>query len=177
MQFTAISDVELLHESGRCVPSAQRPTLLLCRLCQELRCGQKSFGRGHGCLRYKERKEKKKKKNVCFVCHSFLSLSLCCLSDQKLRNFDLAVQNKHGIKLGIRDFLIMPVQRVPRYILLLKDILKHTETTHRDYQDLKDAMAMLQVCLLHFVLPLLTLWTLGRSLQCIWIQRLNARRL
>ncbi len=31
-----------------------------------------------------------------------------------LAAFDVAVQKKHGIKLGIRDFLIMPVQRVPR---------------------------------------------------------------
>ncbi len=52
----------------------------------------------------------------------------------KLANFDRAVQAKHGIKLGIRDFLIMPVQRVPRYILLLKDILKHTPVAHADHK-------------------------------------------
>jgi hypothetical protein len=39
-----------------------------------------------------------------------------------LAAFDVAVQKKHGTKLGIRDFLIMPVQRVPRYILLLKGV-------------------------------------------------------
>lgn len=66
-----------------------------------------------------------------------------------LNAFDQAVQKKHGIKLGIRDFLIMPVQRVPRYILLLKDILKQTEPSHPDYEDVKLAMAKLQEFTVH----------------------------
>lgn len=40
---------------------------------------------------------------------------------------------------GIRDFLIMPVQRIPRYILLLKQLVSNTWTTHSDFHDLNDA--------------------------------------
>jgi len=40
---------------------------------------------------------------------------------------------------GIDDFLIMPVQRIPRYSLLLKELLKNTEEKHRDYGYIKQA--------------------------------------
>ncbi|ELP85970.1 Rho/RAC guanine nucleotide exchange factor, putative [Entamoeba invadens IP1] len=36
-------------------------------------------------------------------------------------------------KLDVRGFLIMPVQRLPRYNLLLTDLLKNTPQTHTDY--------------------------------------------
>lgn len=35
--------------------------------------------------------------------------------------------------LDLESFLIKPLQRVTKYPLLLKEILKHTETTHPDY--------------------------------------------
>jgi len=37
-------------------------------------------------------------------------------------------------------FLIMPVQRVPRYSLLLRDLLRHTTEDHNDYNDLCTAL-------------------------------------
>eukprot|EP01096_Ripella_sp_DP13-Kostka_P000745 TRINITY_DN10864_c0_g1_i1.p1 TRINITY_DN10864_c0_g1~~TRINITY_DN10864_c0_g1_i1.p1 ORF type:complete len:691 (-),score=282.05 TRINITY_DN10864_c0_g1_i1:47-2068(-) len=43
--------------------------------------------------------------------------------------------------LGIAAFVIMPIQRIPRYLLLIKDILKHTHPFHRDYQDLVASLA------------------------------------
>ena len=45
-------------------------------------------------------------------------------------------------KLGgmtLSSLLIMPVQRVPRYILLLRDLYKHTWITHPDYANLQRA--------------------------------------
>lgn len=45
----------------------------------------------------------------------------------------------HGLDLG--SFLIMPVQRVPRYKLLLDALLHETEKTHPDYQSLTTALA------------------------------------
>lgn len=33
--------------------------------------------------------------------------------------------------------MVKPIQRLPKYILLLKDILKHTEDTHLDYKHVK----------------------------------------
>jgi hypothetical protein len=36
----------------------------------------------------------------------------------------------------------MPVQRMPRYKMLLADLLKHTAESHPDFQNLKDALSM-----------------------------------
>ena len=36
--------------------------------------------------------------------------------------------------LGIQAFLIMPIQRIPRYKLLLEELLKYTSTSHQDYK-------------------------------------------
>eukprot|EP01102_Stenamoeba_stenopodia_P002030 TRINITY_DN11817_c0_g1_i1.p1 TRINITY_DN11817_c0_g1~~TRINITY_DN11817_c0_g1_i1.p1 ORF type:complete len:974 (-),score=215.38 TRINITY_DN11817_c0_g1_i1:308-3229(-) len=53
----------------------------------------------------------------------------------------LKTAGKHpGVdKMEINSFLIMPVQRIPRYEMLLKDLLKHTDPSHVDYNNLKDA--------------------------------------
>jgi len=42
--------------------------------------------------------------------------------------------------LDLRSFLIQPVQRVPRYQMLLQDLLAHTPEDHRDQQPLKEAL-------------------------------------
>eukprot|EP01104_Vermistella_antarctica_P011680 TRINITY_DN3293_c0_g1_i1.p1 TRINITY_DN3293_c0_g1~~TRINITY_DN3293_c0_g1_i1.p1 ORF type:complete len:1188 (+),score=330.11 TRINITY_DN3293_c0_g1_i1:280-3843(+) len=47
---------------------------------------------------------------------------------------------------GLQDYLIMPVQRVPRYVLLLQQLLKKTQKTHIDHSDLALALQkMLEV--------------------------------
>jgi hypothetical protein len=38
----------------------------------------------------------------------------------------------------------MPVQRLPRYVLLLQDLVKHTNAWHEDYKNLSDAQAQMQ---------------------------------
>jgi len=43
-------------------------------------------------------------------------------------------------QLDLQSFLIMPVQRVPRYSLLLRDIAKHTWPEHPDYKELNQAV-------------------------------------
>eukprot|EP00111_Clytia_hemisphaerica_P007124 TCONS_00020705-protein len=47
---------------------------------------------------------------------------------------------KHHEKLTLNDLLIMPVQRIPRYMLILKDLLKYTTPEHPDYDSLERAM-------------------------------------
>eukprot|EP01083_Nonionella_stella_P006239 18153_1 len=42
------------------------------------------------------------------------------------------------------QFLILPVQRVPRYILLLQDLRKNTEQTSSDYKEIHDAVEMIK---------------------------------
>ena len=40
----------------------------------------------------------------------------------------------------LADFLIVPVQRIPRYLLLLQKLRKHTPPNHRDFQNTVDAL-------------------------------------
>jgi len=40
---------------------------------------------------------------------------------------------------GLKDFLIMPAQRIPRYLMLLSDLLRKTPEDHPDYSDLIEA--------------------------------------
>jgi len=42
---------------------------------------------------------------------------------------------------GLKDLLIMPVQRIPRYNMILSDLKKNTWGDHRDYEDLCEAAA------------------------------------
>ncbi|CAD8064223.1 unnamed protein product [Paramecium primaurelia] len=39
--------------------------------------------------------------------------------------------------LTLNDYTIKPVQRLPKYVLLFKDLLKHTISSHPDYQNVK----------------------------------------
>ena len=39
----------------------------------------------------------------------------------------------------ITYYLITPVQRIPRYLMLLKDLLKLTDKSHNDYQNILEA--------------------------------------
>eukprot|EP01084_Bolivina_argentea_P059688 109021_1 len=54
----------------------------------------------------------------------------------------LAHKRKEGKPLS--RFLILPVQRVPRYILLLTDLQKNTDITSGDYNDIRDAVEMIR---------------------------------
>lgn len=45
---------------------------------------------------------------------------------------------------AIRDFWIMPVQRIPRYALLMNELLKNTPETHADYNYIKQALSQFQ---------------------------------
>eukprot|EP01105_Mastigella_eilhardi_P018051 TRINITY_DN416_c0_g1_i3.p1 TRINITY_DN416_c0_g1~~TRINITY_DN416_c0_g1_i3.p1 ORF type:complete len:597 (-),score=147.43 TRINITY_DN416_c0_g1_i3:56-1846(-) len=46
--------------------------------------------------------------------------------------------------LGLEGLLITPVQRIPRYVLLLTDMVKTTPSCHPDYQNLNDALAVIR---------------------------------
>ena len=43
-------------------------------------------------------------------------------------------------KLGLQSYLITPIQRIPRYRLLLQDYIKSTNPEHPDYVLLKNAL-------------------------------------
>eukprot|EP00026_Physarum_polycephalum_P001095 Phypoly_transcript_01096.p1 GENE.Phypoly_transcript_01096~~Phypoly_transcript_01096.p1 ORF type:complete len:1113 (-),score=285.59 Phypoly_transcript_01096:143-3481(-) len=46
--------------------------------------------------------------------------------------------------LSIESFLILPVQRIPRYVLLLQDLLKYTNPTHQDFNNLSNALSFIK---------------------------------
>ena len=46
-------------------------------------------------------------------------------------------------RLSLDDLLIKPVQRIPRYVLFIKDLLKHTAITHPDHAPLQQALGEL----------------------------------
>lgn len=46
-------------------------------------------------------------------------------------------------RMGMADYLIAPFQRVPRYCLLIKDLMKHTERADPEYADLDISLKML----------------------------------
>lgn len=49
--------------------------------------------------------------------------------------------------LNLESFLIMPVQRIPRYLLLMRDMLKYTHKRHTDYPLLTKAVGFLGIVL------------------------------
>ncbi|KAJ2661428.1 hypothetical protein IWW48_002411 [Coemansia sp. RSA 1200] len=46
--------------------------------------------------------------------------------------------------LSFQSYLLLPVQRIPRYRLLLADLLKHTPPAHVDWQSIADALRLIQ---------------------------------
>jgi len=50
----------------------------------------------------------------------------------------------------LRDLLIVPVQRIPRYVILLEEIARYTDTTHPDYKDLSLALSKMH-CIADYV--------------------------
>jgi hypothetical protein len=49
---------------------------------------------------------------------------------------------KHNFPLD--SILIMPVQRIPRYSMLLESLIKYTPTDHLDYQDLVEGLKVVR---------------------------------
>ncbi|KAF2077285.1 hypothetical protein CYY_001410 [Polysphondylium violaceum] len=74
------------------------------------------------------------------------TLSECKKRDSKVKDFFFK-DCKTNPLLDKRDFLdlnIQPVQRIPRYRLLLSDLLKHTPEGHKDYNNIKKALEEIQ---------------------------------
>ncbi|EDR28796.1 FYVE, RhoGEF and PH domain-containing protein, putative [Entamoeba dispar SAW760] len=66
--------------------------------------------------------------------------------DTKLKRYleNCQYQISTNQNLDLRDYLIMPVQRLPRYNLLLTDLLKNTPTNHCDYQNIIKALEVMK---------------------------------
>jgi len=51
--------------------------------------------------------------------------------------------DSENVNLKLVSILIFPIQRIPRYILLIQDLLKHTNPEHPDYRNLEEALAVM----------------------------------
>eukprot|EP00158_Paraphelidium_tribonemae_P006515 Partr_v1_DN27863_c0_g1_i1_m22540 putative FYVE, RhoGEF and PH domain containing len=68
-----------------------------------------------------------------------------CSQLASFKHFLVEIRNQQEKRaLGLLDLLITPIQRIPRYILLLKELLKHTTKAHPDYANLLLAISRLQ---------------------------------
>lgn len=69
-----------------------------------------------------------------------------CKKQTKFKKFlDDLKKRSHDIEhRGLEDYLIRPVQRIPRYYLLLQDLVKHTSKDHPDYANLFAAAQKVQ---------------------------------
>jgi ribosomal protein S18 len=69
-------------------------------------------------------------------------------TNKKLQGF--LQEQKNALKekgeriVNLQDYLIIPVQRLPRYRLLFEDLLKKTETDHVAYEKLKNAVELIR---------------------------------
>lgn len=57
--------------------------------------------------------------------------------------------SKAGDRLVFESMLILPIQRIPRYRLLLEDLIKHTPSKHVDFKDLNEALGIVKEAATH----------------------------
>lgn len=71
------------------------------------------------------------------------------LMEEYGRNFFLAKQTRLGDKMDLSSYLLKPVQRMGKYSLLLKQIIKECPVSEPEYADLKAAYEMVKFQLRH----------------------------
>lgn len=62
-------------------------------------------------------------------------------------NLQVTEKNPKCCHLNLEGFMIMPIQRIPRYELLLKELLKLTLEEHIDRPNIEKALTMVkEIC-------------------------------
>ena len=56
------------------------------------------------------------------------------MQKDSFRKWHEAVMTEHSLS-SLPSYLIMPIQRIPRYQLLLTELLKNTEPSYEDYSE------------------------------------------
>lgn len=62
----------------------------------------------------------------------------------KFKQFLVQARANQTIPQSLDSLLLMPIQRIPRYNLLLEDLFKHTDEAHPDFANLSAAVALLR---------------------------------
>lgn len=63
---------------------------------------------------------------------------------KEFSTFVMFTRKKASGQLDLKALLILPIQRIPRYILLLRELLKNTDESHIDYQNIVKAKRKLE---------------------------------
>ncbi len=62
-------------------------------------------------------------------------------NNARFKEFLVTIRRKNLYNnLDLEDYLIKPVQRLPKYVLLLKLLLKKTSPDHPDYHNIKTVL-------------------------------------
>lgn len=73
--------------------------------------------------------------------NSIVKLETCRKNNAKFAEFINKLEYSEELrKLSLNSYLIMPVQRIPRYVLLLQDMLKSTDASDEDHEKLTEAL-------------------------------------
>jgi len=67
-----------------------------------------------------------------------------CKKNKAFVSFVTKLSSASQNKLDLASYLIQPIQRIPRYNLLLDDLIKHTPKDHADHADLLSALAKIK---------------------------------
>ncbi|XP_078048564.1 rho guanine nucleotide exchange factor 17 isoform X1 [Augochlora pura] len=67
------------------------------------------------------------------------AIKTACQAKPAFARFLETMEREHKGKLGLDQLLIMPVQKIPRYELLIQRLLKHTDASHPDFELLQAA--------------------------------------
>lgn len=76
---------------------------------------------------------------------SIITLKACKEKSPEFKKFLSELDYSEKLSgLNLEAFVILPVQRIPRYVLLLTDLLKYTQPTHMDFNNLSNALAFIK---------------------------------
>ncbi|KNC46662.1 uncharacterized protein AMSG_03099 [Thecamonas trahens ATCC 50062] len=75
--------------------------------------------------------------------NSLKAVAQCSQSKQFTAFLESGHLHPDSLNLHLADALIMPIQRIPRYIMLLSDIIKYTPDDHPDATNLAEALTLI----------------------------------
>eukprot|EP00013_Stygamoeba_regulata_P020603 CAMPEP_0177661650 /NCGR_PEP_ID=MMETSP0447-20121125/18818_1 /TAXON_ID=0 /ORGANISM="Stygamoeba regulata, Strain BSH-02190019" /LENGTH=719 /DNA_ID=CAMNT_0019167059 /DNA_START=133 /DNA_END=2292 /DNA_ORIENTATION=+ len=64
-------------------------------------------------------------------------------SNKQLASFLVDLKNKSGTQMDIHNFIMMPIQRIPRYKMLLNEMLRNTAVGHRNWNSIREALVLI----------------------------------
>ncbi|KAI8144691.1 Dbl homology domain-containing protein [Fennellomyces sp. T-0311] len=74
----------------------------------------------------------------------FKTIRRACQTNSLLLSIEReCLAQRESNRMGMSDYLIAPIQRVPRYCLLIQDLIKHTPTTDPAYFELRTVFKMM----------------------------------